>query len=327
MEHRLYHETASPAWLVAFRIHQPWAAGRAERTAIKALVERIDATIADPGWLPSKWRLPTDDCLSKHTILLGNGEQAVAFTEYAVDRRPAQRAGLHREDVFGPAEQAGSRRGPKSVHARGISDHCHHRCRQRGYRPAGCAHAGELRHSVVAGAAPLPPPKYDGSALRPQRIGRVDLQFVGTRVQRIRAARYQDHERRRSSPMLTIPECVTPLRIQMPKPLSQFIPVRDPKRQLIEADAALIESTGLRSPVVSHDCYDDTCRVHQGPSLGGLATCAIHAHQTRTSCHQAADRSQSQTVRSTCEIPPTHPRARSSRSRRASHRPAFAMPL
>jgi hypothetical protein len=31
--------------------------------------------------------------------------------------------------------------------------------------------------------------------------------------------------------MVTIPECVTPLRIQMLKPLSQFIAVRDPKRQ------------------------------------------------------------------------------------------------
>ncbi|MFL0295003.1 helicase-related protein [Mycobacterium sp. SMC-18] len=56
---------------------------RAERSAIKALVERIDATIADPDWLPSKWRRLVDDCLAKHNILPGNGEQAVVFTEYA----------------------------------------------------------------------------------------------------------------------------------------------------------------------------------------------------------------------------------------------------
>ena len=56
---------------------------RAERAAIKALVARIDATIADPGWAPSKWRRLIDDCLAKHDILPGNGEQAVIFTEYA----------------------------------------------------------------------------------------------------------------------------------------------------------------------------------------------------------------------------------------------------
>lgn len=64
-------------------IHTGSTATRAERTAIKGLLDRIDATISDSGWLPSKWRRLTEDCLSKHTILPGNGEQAVVFTEYA----------------------------------------------------------------------------------------------------------------------------------------------------------------------------------------------------------------------------------------------------
>lgn len=56
---------------------------RAERTAIKALLARIDATIADQFSMPSKWRRLIDDCLAKHDILPGNGEQSVVFTEYA----------------------------------------------------------------------------------------------------------------------------------------------------------------------------------------------------------------------------------------------------
>lgn len=64
-------------------VHTASTATRAERTAIKTLLERIDATTADGEWLPSKWRRLTDDCLAKHDILPGNGEQAVVFTEYA----------------------------------------------------------------------------------------------------------------------------------------------------------------------------------------------------------------------------------------------------
>lgn len=64
-------------------IHAASTATRAERTAIKTLVERIEATLADPDWPPSKWRRLTDDCLTPHDILPGNGEQAVIFTEYA----------------------------------------------------------------------------------------------------------------------------------------------------------------------------------------------------------------------------------------------------
>jgi superfamily II DNA or RNA helicase len=58
-------------------------ASRAERTAIKRLVDQIAMTINDPGWLPSKWTRLTDDCLAEHGIYPGNTEQAVIFTEYA----------------------------------------------------------------------------------------------------------------------------------------------------------------------------------------------------------------------------------------------------
>lgn len=77
-------------------VHTASTATRAERTAIKTLLEQIDTTIANAEWLPSKWRRLTDDCLAKHHILPGNGEQAVVFTEYAdsaqwiVDRLRAQ---------------------------------------------------------------------------------------------------------------------------------------------------------------------------------------------------------------------------------------------
>ncbi|MER7362665.1 helicase-related protein [Nonomuraea wenchangensis] len=55
---------------------------RAERTAIKTLVEQIEATIKDPKGRPSKWNRLTNDCLAKHGIRPGNDEQAVIFTEY-----------------------------------------------------------------------------------------------------------------------------------------------------------------------------------------------------------------------------------------------------
>jgi superfamily II DNA or RNA helicase len=64
-------------------IHTGSTSTRAERTAIKSLLERIDATIANPEWLPSKWARLTVDCLAKHGIAPSNGEQAVVFTEYA----------------------------------------------------------------------------------------------------------------------------------------------------------------------------------------------------------------------------------------------------
>ena len=64
-------------------VHTASTSTRAERSAIKALLQRIDATLSGADWLPSKWRRLTDDCLAKHSILPGNGEQAVVFTEYA----------------------------------------------------------------------------------------------------------------------------------------------------------------------------------------------------------------------------------------------------
>jgi superfamily II DNA or RNA helicase len=64
-------------------IHTSSASARAERAAIKGLIEQIDATVSKPNWQPSKWKRLTDDCLAKHGIHPGNGEQAVVFTEYA----------------------------------------------------------------------------------------------------------------------------------------------------------------------------------------------------------------------------------------------------
>lgn len=64
-------------------IHTGSTSTKAERVAIKGLVEQIDATLAIPSWEPSKWSVLVDDCLAEHGILPGNGEQAVIFTEYA----------------------------------------------------------------------------------------------------------------------------------------------------------------------------------------------------------------------------------------------------
>jgi superfamily II DNA or RNA helicase len=64
-------------------IHAASASSKAERAAITSLVEQIDATVRRPGWRPSKWTVLVDECLGKHGILPGNGEQAVVFSEYA----------------------------------------------------------------------------------------------------------------------------------------------------------------------------------------------------------------------------------------------------
>lgn len=64
-------------------IHTGSTSTRAERAAVKGLVEQIDATISNPNWQPSKWKRLTEDCLARHGIHPGNGEQAVIFTEYA----------------------------------------------------------------------------------------------------------------------------------------------------------------------------------------------------------------------------------------------------
>lgn len=64
-------------------VHVGSTASRAERAAIKALLEQIDKTIKEPHWQPSKWKRLTQDCLSVHGIHPRNTEQAVIFTEYA----------------------------------------------------------------------------------------------------------------------------------------------------------------------------------------------------------------------------------------------------
>jgi len=56
-------------------------ASRAERSAIKELVEQISATIHEPDWQPSKWKRLTG-CLAKHGIQPGTAGQAVIFSEY-----------------------------------------------------------------------------------------------------------------------------------------------------------------------------------------------------------------------------------------------------
>ncbi|MFI9807452.1 helicase-related protein [Streptomyces sp. NPDC052301] len=64
-------------------IHTGSASTRAERAAIRSLVDQLDATVGDASWRPSKWQRLIEDCLARHGILPGNGEQAVVFTEYA----------------------------------------------------------------------------------------------------------------------------------------------------------------------------------------------------------------------------------------------------
>lgn len=64
-------------------IHAGSTASRAERSAIKTLIDQIGTSIKDPGWQPSKWKRLVDSCLAKNGIRPGNAEQAVVFTEYA----------------------------------------------------------------------------------------------------------------------------------------------------------------------------------------------------------------------------------------------------
>jgi len=64
-------------------IHTGSTSAKAERARIKTLVDEIEATIGIQSWQPSKWKRLVDDCLAKHGVLAGNGEQAVVFTEYA----------------------------------------------------------------------------------------------------------------------------------------------------------------------------------------------------------------------------------------------------
>lgn len=64
-------------------VHAGSTASRAERSAIKTLIDQISASVKDPAWQPSKWKRLVDSCLAKNGIAPGNSEQAVVFTEYA----------------------------------------------------------------------------------------------------------------------------------------------------------------------------------------------------------------------------------------------------
>lgn len=64
-------------------VHADSASSRAERAAIKVLIEQILGTLSDTGWRPSKWRRLTEDCLGARGVRPGGEEQAVVFTEYA----------------------------------------------------------------------------------------------------------------------------------------------------------------------------------------------------------------------------------------------------
>ncbi|CCW11016.1 ATP-dependent RNA helicase [Rhodococcus aetherivorans] len=64
-------------------VHSASTSTRAERAAIKSLLDQIDAAIGAPDWQPSKWTRLVQDCLHAHGIMAGNTEQAVIFTEYA----------------------------------------------------------------------------------------------------------------------------------------------------------------------------------------------------------------------------------------------------
>ncbi|OZC59775.1 helicase [Rhodococcus sp. 06-621-2] len=64
-------------------VHAASTSTRAERTAIKSLLEQIDAAIGDEDWQPSKWTRLIEDCLEINGITAGSTEQAVIFTEYA----------------------------------------------------------------------------------------------------------------------------------------------------------------------------------------------------------------------------------------------------
>lgn len=64
-------------------VHAGSTASRAERSAIKTLIDQISASITQPAWQPSKWKRLIDSCLATNGITPANAEQAVVFTEYA----------------------------------------------------------------------------------------------------------------------------------------------------------------------------------------------------------------------------------------------------
>ncbi|WP_342761168.1 helicase-related protein [Cryptosporangium aurantiacum] len=64
-------------------VHSGSTSARAERSAIKVLIENIEQSMASAEWRASKWKRTIDDCLRPHGITPGSAEQAVIFTEYA----------------------------------------------------------------------------------------------------------------------------------------------------------------------------------------------------------------------------------------------------
>ncbi len=61
--------------------HTSSLSAKAERSALRDLIDKITASIRDPGFTPSKWTRFTKR-LNEHGIKPGGAEQAVVFTEY-----------------------------------------------------------------------------------------------------------------------------------------------------------------------------------------------------------------------------------------------------
>jgi hypothetical protein len=91
--------------------------------------------------------------------------------------------------------------------------------------------------------------------------------------------------------------------VQTRHPSFQFRLVRDPESKVIESDAAFIELTACSGAVVSHDGHADTRRVDHRSNLDRLISSLVYHRESEDVLPPAAACSQSETVRSTCEIP------------------------
>lgn len=58
-------------------------ASREEKKAIAGILERLDAVVADPNAIVSKWPRMVDECLRPNGITPGGSKQLVVFTEFA----------------------------------------------------------------------------------------------------------------------------------------------------------------------------------------------------------------------------------------------------
>jgi superfamily II DNA or RNA helicase len=63
--------------------HEASKSAKAERIAIRQVLDQLEPLIAGGPQHVSKWPAIQNDCLARNGILPGNGEQAVVFTEYA----------------------------------------------------------------------------------------------------------------------------------------------------------------------------------------------------------------------------------------------------